>query len=321
MSQKKERYLRFPGGKKKALTLSYDDGMELDAPLVEMLRKAGMKCTFNISTGMFWPEDKEKKQSIYQRMTKAECQALYTDDVCEIAIHGYDHLDLPTLDTATACCQIVDDRRGLEEAFDRQIHGMAYPYGTTNDDMVSLTTIDEPHAEVTVGEIANIYIHNVCAYNGYSGIRLLSAGNFAIKNVHINGVYGDYRHNAVLVSHHYTRPNTKIWFDDIVIEHVHASKSHTPLGEDCFTYWEGECRKGPVIWFEEGICCGRVTLRDISRHEIKDTPAYLVQLDEKAVIGRLVAENISQTTDPGVTAPLWFDRATVGTRILRDIDR
>ena len=138
MSQKKERYLRFPGGKKKALTLSYDDGMELDAPLVEMLRKAGMKCTFNISTGMFWPEDKEKKQSIYQRMTKAECQALYTDDVCEIAIHGYDHLDLPTLDTATACCQIVDDRRGLEEAFDRQIHGMAYPYGTTNDDIVDI---------------------------------------------------------------------------------------------------------------------------------------------------------------------------------------
>jgi len=192
--------------------------------------------------------------------------------------------------------------------------------GTTNDDMVSLTTIDESHAEVTVGEISNVYIHNVCAYNGYSGIRLLAADNFAIKNVHINGVYGDYRHNAVLVSHHYLRPNTKIWFDDIVIEHVHASKSTTPLTDDCFTFWEHECRCGPLIWFEKEVECGRVTLRNISRHETQDTPAYLVQLDKKAVIGRLVAENISQTTDHGVTAPLWFDEATVGTRILRDVE-
>lgn len=193
--------------------------------------------------------------------------------------------------------------------------------GTTNDDMVSLTTIDEPHAEVTVGEIANVYIHNVCAYNGYSGIRLLSAGDFAIRCVHISGVYGDYRHNAVLVSHHYTRPNTNIWFDDIVIEHVHASKSTTPLGEGCFTYWEHEAPKAPIIWLEKGICCGRVTLRDISRHETKDTAAYLVQLDKGAVIDRLLAENITQTTDPGVTAPMWFDEAAVTTRILRDVEK
>ena len=193
--------------------------------------------------------------------------------------------------------------------------------GTTNDDMVSLTTIDEPHAEVTVGEIANVYIHNVCAYNGYSGVRLLSAGDFSIRCVHISGVYGDYRHNAVLVSHHYTRPNTKIWFDDIVIEHVRASKSTTPLGDDCFTYWEHEAPKAPIIWLEKGICCGRVTLRDISRHETKDTAAYLVQLDKGAVIDRLLAENIIQTTDPGVTAPMWFDEATVTTRILRDVEK
>lgn len=139
MSAKKERYLRFPGGKSKVLTLSYDDGMELDLPLIEMLRKSGVKCTFNISTGVCWPEDKPKKEgSIYQRMTAAECQNAYTEDICEVAIHGYDHLDLPTLDTSTACCQIVDDRRGLEALFNRQIHGMAYPYGTTNDEIVEI---------------------------------------------------------------------------------------------------------------------------------------------------------------------------------------
>lgn len=139
MNVKKERYLRFPGGKRKVLTLSYDDGMELDVPLIEMLRKTGVKCTFNISTGLCWPEDQPKKAgSIYQRMTVAECQRVYDQEICEIAIHGYDHLDLPTLDSATACCQIVDDRRGLEKMFDRQIHGMAYPYGTTSDEIVDI---------------------------------------------------------------------------------------------------------------------------------------------------------------------------------------
>ena len=93
--------------------------------------------------------------------------------------------------------------------------------GTTNDDMVSLTTIDEAHAEVTRGEIANVYIHNVTAHNGYSGVRLLSAGNQFMRCIRINGVYGDYRHNAVLVSQHNMTPGEKTWFDEIVIEHVH----------------------------------------------------------------------------------------------------
>lgn len=195
-------------------------------------------------------------------------------------------------------------------------------HGTTNDDMVSLTTIDESHAEVSMGEIVNVAIYNITARNGYSGIRLLAAGNYDMRCIHIRGVYGDYRHNAVLVSHHYTRPNTRIWFDDIIIEHVHASKSCTPLGEDCFCYWEKNAiGKLPVVWIEEGIHAGRITLRDISRHERANTHGALVQIDEGAVIDRLVAENISQTTEPGIDAPAWFNKATIRQLIERDVDK
>ena len=190
-------------------------------------------------------------------------------------------------------------------------------YGTTNDDMVSLTTIDETHAEVTTGEIVNVSIRNISARNGYSGIRLLAAGNFDIRCIHISGVYGEYRHNAVLVSHHNTRPGTKIWFDDITIEHVHAHKSGTPLTEDCFRFWEdGAIETLPVIWFEEGINMGKVILRDISRHETTDTQGALVQLDATARIDRLFAENISQTAAPGVTAPMWVNEADIKELIL-----
>lgn len=210
------------------------------------------------------------------------------------------------------------------------INGPAYDgvienlYGTTNDDMVSLTTIDEPHAEVTVGEIVNVDIRNISAKNGYSGIRLLSAGDFDIRCVRINGVYGDYRHNAVLVSHHYTRPNTRIWFDDITIERVCAHKTEQELPHDCFTYWDDEedaIHKLPIIWIEEGIHAGKIILRDISRHETSKTDGALVQIDKGAVIERLLAENICQTTAPGVTAPVWKNDATVGKLIERNIDR
>ncbi|MBP3332962.1 MAG: hypothetical protein J6M35_02845 [Clostridia bacterium] len=193
-------------------------------------------------------------------------------------------------------------------------------YGTTNDDMIGMTTIDETHAEVTMGEIVNVYIHNISASNGYSGVRLLSAGNFDMRNIHISGVYGDYRHNAVLVSHHNTRPNTKIWFDDIIIEHVRANKSATPLTEECFTFWEkGAIETLPVIWFEEGINVGNAILRDISRHETTDTKGALIQLDKGANIDRLIIDNVYQTTAPSVFAPKIINQASIKELIERDV--
>lgn len=192
-------------------------------------------------------------------------------------------------------------------------------YGTTNDDMVSLTTIDETHAEVTVGEIVNVDIRNISASNGYSGIRLLSAGDFDIRCVRINGVYGEYRHNAVLISHHNTRPNTRIWFDDIIVEHVHANKCPRELPEDCFRYWDKSNHKLPIIWIETGIKAGSITLRDVSRHEKFSNEGLLVQIDKGAEIDRLLIENIHQTTAPGVTAPFFFNEATVRQLIQRDI--
>lgn len=37
--------MRFPGGKKKALTLSYDDGVEQDIRLIDIMKKNGLKGT------------------------------------------------------------------------------------------------------------------------------------------------------------------------------------------------------------------------------------------------------------------------------------
>ena len=42
--------MRFPGGKAKALTLSYDDGVRQDKKLIEIFNKNGIKGTFNVNS-------------------------------------------------------------------------------------------------------------------------------------------------------------------------------------------------------------------------------------------------------------------------------
>ncbi len=176
--------------------------------------------------------------------------------------------------------------------------------GTTNDDLVALTTYDEPHAEVSLGNIENVYIHNITARNGYSGIRLLSGEDCDLRSVHIDGVYGDYRHNGIIISNHNSRPG-RTWFDNIVIEHVYARKSYTPLGDGCFRYWEGSADKNAIICFGHMAKCGSVTIRDVIRHEKQSTEGALIEIAKTASIERLYMENVNQTLDEGAVAPVW----------------
>ena len=48
--------MRFPGGLGKALTLSYDDGVEQDRQLMALLDRFGIRCTFNLNSGCYAPE-------------------------------------------------------------------------------------------------------------------------------------------------------------------------------------------------------------------------------------------------------------------------
>ena len=192
--------------------------------------------------------------------------------------------------------------------------------GTTNDDMIGVTTIDETHAEITAGEIANLVIRNISACNGYSGVRLLSAGGHALKHVHICGVYGDYRHNAVVISNHNSRPG-QVWFDNIVIERVHARKSYTPLSEDCFTFWEQDADERAILCFETLARCGNVVIRDVLRSETEKTDAPLLQIDGMVEIDRLYLGNIRQSVPEGTETPVLEVKGRVCERVERDVMR
>lgn len=178
--------------------------------------------------------------------------------------------------------------------------------GTTNDDLVSLTTYDEPHAEVSLGPIENVCIRNLTARNGYSGVRLLSGEDFPLRSVRIDGLTGTYRHHAVVISNHNKRPG-KAWFDDLIIENVSAAKSDTPLGEGCHLTWEKNADKDAFFYFGQDAVCGSVTLRNIRRHQDSSTLSPLFRFKDSCRIDRLVLDNVHQTAAPGATAPVWQD--------------
>ena len=115
------RLLRFPEGKPKAVTFSYDDGCRHDIQLVETLNKYGMKCTFNINSG-FMGKDKSD-----WHLTKEEIKEHLLNTGHEIAVHGDIHRAPGLLRPIDGIQDALNCRLALEKEFGLIIRGMAYP--------------------------------------------------------------------------------------------------------------------------------------------------------------------------------------------------
>ena len=132
-------YLLFPEGKEKALTLSYDDGVDTDIRFIELLEKFNIKCTFNINSGCFSPEGSVRPESqVHFRLSESEVKNVYDNPLCEVATHGFTHPFLNYQPTAHCMLEILKDRQTLEKLFGRIIRGHAFPFGTYNDDVVDI---------------------------------------------------------------------------------------------------------------------------------------------------------------------------------------
>lgn len=132
-------YLLFPDGKEKALTLSYDDGVDTDIRFIELLEKYKVKCTFNINSGCFSPEGSVRQEGqVHFRLPESEIKKVYDNPLCEVATHGFTHPFLDRQPTAQCMLEILKDRQTLEKLFGRIIRGHAYPYGTYNDEVVDI---------------------------------------------------------------------------------------------------------------------------------------------------------------------------------------
>lgn len=133
-------FMRFPGGLSKALTLSYDDGVEEDLRLIEIMKQNGLCGTFNLNSGrLMTAEEYNKTPRDYgKRLALKQAAELYSVDGIEPALHTYSHTHLNTLPPAQVAYEVMKDREQLETLFGRVIRGMAYPYGTYSDETVEV---------------------------------------------------------------------------------------------------------------------------------------------------------------------------------------
>jgi len=132
-------FMRFPGGKAKALTLSYDDGVEQDIQLIDIMNKHGLKGTFNLNSGLYPDEGVVYPQGhVHRRLTAKQAKETYLNSGQEVAIHALTHPYLEQLPTNIVVNEIIKDRENLEAQFGTIVRGMAYPFGTFSDAVVEV---------------------------------------------------------------------------------------------------------------------------------------------------------------------------------------
>jgi len=119
----KYNFLRFPGGKAKAVTFSYDDGSKDDVRFLDVINKYNLKCTFNLVGELVGSEERLTKDYIKENiLAKGH----------EIAVHGYCHRAQNKIRPIEGIRDILDCRILLEREFGIIIRGMAFPDTAVN---------------------------------------------------------------------------------------------------------------------------------------------------------------------------------------------
>lgn len=124
-------------GKTKALTFSYDDGIEQDRLLIEMLNAYGAKATFNLNTGVMGEKGTTGSGECIANHNKFKAEEI--KDVYEgheIAVHGKYHALLYGTDTLRCTEEILSCRRELEAITGDIIMGYAHPYGAYDENVL-----------------------------------------------------------------------------------------------------------------------------------------------------------------------------------------
>ena len=129
-----ERTMLFEGGKRKALTFSYDDGTIYDKKLVSLLKKYDMKATFNLNSGLLGQKEHRMINGIntdFSQIEPWEVKTVYADQ--EVASHTVNHSSIVGLSQNMGAAEVLKNKQKLEELTGRPVRGFAYPYGSYNE--------------------------------------------------------------------------------------------------------------------------------------------------------------------------------------------
>ncbi len=181
----KYRFLAFPGGKQKAVTFSYDDGVSQDIRLADIFCKYALKATFNINSGLFGAEGRNSKL-----LTAEQIKQGIIDKGHEVAVHGVNHIASACASPTLCLKDAFECRRDLENTFDMIIRGMAYP------DSGIRVSANGNNCET---------VKNILTYSGIAYARSLGEDNDRF------GMPLDF--HAWMPTAHHNNPNIFDWID------------------------------------------------------------------------------------------------------------
>ena len=119
----KYEFLRFPEGRAKAVSFSYDDGSIHDVRFTETLNRYGIKCTYNLIG---------ERVAIEKGLTRDFIRNEILAKGHEIADHGYEHAALDAKNPLDTLDEILKCRLYLEQEFGCLVRGMGFPDRSVN---------------------------------------------------------------------------------------------------------------------------------------------------------------------------------------------
>jgi peptidoglycan/xylan/chitin deacetylase (PgdA/CDA1 family) len=126
-------------GKKKAITFSYDDGVTQDVRLIELFNKYGLKCTFNLNSGVLGKPGMLLREGVnvtHNKIAPELVRSVYEGH--EVATHSVNHPYLTRLTDEEVVREIEDDRIRLSELVGYDVVGHAYPMGDCDERVARL---------------------------------------------------------------------------------------------------------------------------------------------------------------------------------------
>ncbi len=123
----------YPGGKKKAFNITYDDGVLQDERFVALLNRYSIKGTFNLNSQLMqekfsWTHPNGMPVT---RLSAERAKHLY--DGHEIASHTLTHPYVHELSDQELYRQLKADKDNLEALFGKEVRGFAVPFDYFDD--------------------------------------------------------------------------------------------------------------------------------------------------------------------------------------------
>ena len=132
-------FMRYPDGRAKAVTFSYDDAVTQDQRLIHLFNKYGLKCTFNIN----YDKLGVARALIREGVTVAHCKpqpyevpGIYEGH--EVAGHTLTHAHLPRVSDHEIIRQVEDDMQKLSELVGYEVVGTVFPCGDYDDRVINI---------------------------------------------------------------------------------------------------------------------------------------------------------------------------------------